>query len=187
MTRPTNEEVSMSYENAPATKMLATHCCLCARPLVDAVSVQAGMGPDCRENSGYYVPEATEAARETVNAIVYRIAADMPLDELPAAIETVRSFGFGRLADTLAKRLSTIVVEDRGDGTLAVSSPYNAEFVGLVKAAAGGWAQFDRALKVWIVPAGAKTGAALWAAMKKCYPGVLALGPKGLKLTSARA
>jgi hypothetical protein len=175
----------MSYENAPATKMLATHCCLCARPLVDAVSVEAGMGPDCRENSGYYAEGASADARSTVNAIVYRIAAGMDLAELPAAIETVRSYGFHKLADTLAKRLSTITVEDRGDGTIAVFTPYSPEFVPAVKAAAGGWAQFDRQLKAWIVPNGPKVTKALWAAMRRCFPGVLGVGPKGLFTTPA--
>jgi len=43
----------MSYENAPATVLLATHCACCGRPLVDAVSVEAGMGPHCRAKHGY--------------------------------------------------------------------------------------------------------------------------------------
>ena len=43
----------MSYENAPATQLLATHCCCCARPLVDAKSVELGVGPDCRKKHGY--------------------------------------------------------------------------------------------------------------------------------------
>lgn len=176
----------MSYENAPATKMLATHCCLCGRPLVDAVSVESGMGPDCRENSGYYAEGVSEDQRSTVNAIVYRLAAGMPLDEMPAAIETVRAFGFHKLADTLGKKLSTIVVEDRGDGTIAVFTPYNPEFVPAVKAAAGGWAQFDRQLKAWIVPSGQKVTKALWKAMRACYPNVLGLGPKGLFTTAPK-
>ena len=43
----------MSYENAPATKMLAAYCACCARPLVDAESVETGMGPVCRKSHGY--------------------------------------------------------------------------------------------------------------------------------------
>lgn len=35
-----------TYENAPATKMLATNCVVCGRALVDAVSVEMGIGPD---------------------------------------------------------------------------------------------------------------------------------------------
>jgi len=36
--------------------MLATHCAVCSRPLVDAASVEAGMGPDCRDRHGYDDP-----------------------------------------------------------------------------------------------------------------------------------
>ena len=43
----------MSYENAPATKMLATYCACCARPLLDAESVEVGMGPVCRKTHGF--------------------------------------------------------------------------------------------------------------------------------------
>jgi hypothetical protein len=43
----------MSYENAPATEMLATHCAICSRPLLDAVSVEIGIGPVCRQRHGY--------------------------------------------------------------------------------------------------------------------------------------
>lgn len=42
-----------TYENAPATRILATHCACCGRALLDAVSVEAGIGPDCRAKYGY--------------------------------------------------------------------------------------------------------------------------------------
>lgn len=42
-----------NYENAPATQMVATKCACCAKPLVDAVSVETGVGPDCRKKHGY--------------------------------------------------------------------------------------------------------------------------------------
>jgi hypothetical protein len=41
-----------SYINAAATKFIATHCACCGKPLVDADSVQAGVGPDCRAMHG---------------------------------------------------------------------------------------------------------------------------------------
>lgn len=44
---------NMGYEEAPATEMMASHCLLCGRPLVDAVSVETGIGPVCREKYGY--------------------------------------------------------------------------------------------------------------------------------------
>lgn len=43
----------MSYETAPSTVLLASCCAICGRALRDAVSVEAGIGPDCREKYGY--------------------------------------------------------------------------------------------------------------------------------------
>lgn len=45
--------MTSSYENAPSTTLLATHCALCGRPLRDADSVERGVGPDCAEKHGY--------------------------------------------------------------------------------------------------------------------------------------
>lgn len=42
----------MSYENSAATKFVATHCGVCGRPLVDAESVSAGIGPICADKYG---------------------------------------------------------------------------------------------------------------------------------------
>jgi hypothetical protein len=44
---------SAGYENAPATKMIAVNCACCARPLLDARSVETGMGPICRRKHGF--------------------------------------------------------------------------------------------------------------------------------------
>lgn len=41
------------YTAAPATILLATQCACCARPLLDAVSVETGVGPDCRKKHGF--------------------------------------------------------------------------------------------------------------------------------------
>ena len=43
------------YETALATGLLATNCCVCGRPLLDADSVQRGYGPDCRDK--YMMPD----------------------------------------------------------------------------------------------------------------------------------
>jgi len=43
----------MSYETAPATLMLATRCACCSRPLCDAISVETGVGPECRRKHGF--------------------------------------------------------------------------------------------------------------------------------------
>jgi SWI/SNF-related matrix-associated actin-dependent regulator 1 of chromatin subfamily A len=49
----------MSYELALHTRKVASRCIFCHRALVDADSVQAGAGPDCRAKYGYYKPAGT--------------------------------------------------------------------------------------------------------------------------------
>jgi hypothetical protein len=176
------DKAHMSYENAPATKLLATHCCICGRPLVEALSIETGIGPICREESGYDVDAAPEA-RATVNAIVYRIAAGIPLDELIPAIETIRAFGFAKLADTLLKRKATVTIEDRGDGTLAVHTPYHSDFVSRLKTVTP-WRKWSPEIKAWVISRGGEdTARKLWTAIKWCFPGALVIGPKGAKVT----
>lgn len=41
-----------NYVNAVATRFVSTNCACCGKPLVDADSVQAGVGPDCRAMHG---------------------------------------------------------------------------------------------------------------------------------------
>lgn len=43
----------MTYEAAPATKMLAVDCACCRKELLDAKSVELGMGPVCRKKHGF--------------------------------------------------------------------------------------------------------------------------------------
>ena len=62
----------MSYENAPATDLLSTRCMACARPLLDAASVEAGMGPICRGKYGY--SEIPDDARIAANALIHEAA-----------------------------------------------------------------------------------------------------------------
>lgn len=168
----------MSYENAPATKMLCTHCAICGRPLVDAVSVNLGMGPDCREKYGFNI-EVDELARELANELVCKIAqGNMTPGELLCAVLSLRVYGFHKLAATVLDRKATVSIEDRGDGTIAVSAPYSPAFVDAIRAASP-WRKWDGANKVWVMPAGQQVRNRLWAAMKRTFPGTLGVGPNG--------
>lgn len=63
----------MSYESAPATELLATACACCGRALVDAESVEVGIGPECRKK--FAIDNvADSAAREAANAFVHAVA-----------------------------------------------------------------------------------------------------------------
>ena len=61
---------NQGYENAPATRLLATHCLICGRPLVDANSVSLGIGPEC---SGH-VQVIPNNARQQANKFIYDAA-----------------------------------------------------------------------------------------------------------------
>lgn len=116
-----------TYENAPATKLLATNCACCGRALVDAVSVETGVGPDCREMHGYaeaqgdadwaradrfldgavMLDETQQTPREAVNILVHRVARSAKtIDKNFAAaiFNAIDALGFSVLAERIAKR-----------------------------------------------------------------------------------
>lgn len=169
------------YENAPATKLLASHCVACGRPLVDAVSVETGMGPDCRERHGYE-QEADEATRKEVNARVFELALwrrDPSAVDLERAVEDlkeIRARGFVHLADVLEVRLCKVQIEKTDDPTvLAVRSPYSYDLIIRAHALSMRW---DYKRKVWVFPAAVKS--AVFKALCSVYPGLLGVGPRGV-------
>lgn len=176
----------MSYENAPATILLATHCCCCNRPLVDAESVTRGVGPDCAEKYGFNVT-IDESARVEANAIVHRIAADPKASTVEQDIASLRGLGLAKLADRLVERLCeepTVKITVDESGAYVVKTPYDARFVETLKAAvpftSRGW---NKSTKSWVVAADAKAG--LWSALSAAFAGKAGLGPKGRFIVAA--
>jgi len=124
------ERNAMSYEDAEATKMLATQCCVCGRPLLDATSVEVGMGPICRER---YLPENSNPNRGEANKIINHCANNMAHPSvIEANCEALRELGFEVLADTIASRMelkSRVIVtvnsyERLGVKGLLVTTPF---------------------------------------------------------------
>lgn len=131
----------MSYENAPATKMLRTHCCACARPLLDAASVTAGLGPHCRAKHG--VPnDLPEDVRERANKLIYECArVDVSADTLKAAVVELALLGCTKLADRISKRAGRIVLRVTEEG-VDVAAPYSERF--LRARGPGRWVRSER-------------------------------------------
>lgn len=178
----------MSYENAPATILLAAHCCCCNRPLVDAESVTRGVGPDCAEKYGFNVT-IDESARVEANAIVHRIAADPKASTVEQDIASLRGLGLAKLADRLVERLCeepTVKITVDEAGAYVVKTPYDARFVETLKAAvpftSRGW---NKSTKTWTVAADAKAG--LWSALSAAFAGKAGLGPKGRFIVAVAA
>jgi hypothetical protein len=170
----------MSYENAPATKMLATNCACCAKPLVDSVSVETGVGPECRAKHGY--SDGPTEHQADANAIVHLIACKQSGKAVVDAVNELRRLGFKRLARRIAFRLATVRIEEEGS-ELVVKTPYKPESVVDFRNIPG--RHYDREKKVNRVPMQPKSKAALFATLQKHFAGCLAYGPKGLFVVGA--
>jgi exodeoxyribonuclease-5 len=93
-----------------AVSRVEAHCAVCARPLTDPLSVELGIGPDCREQYGY--DEAVEPAiRAEVNQIVYRIATTRDDEVIQDAANQLHDFGFATLAERVERRIKRRTAE----------------------------------------------------------------------------
>lgn len=195
----------MSYESAPATQLVATNCAICARPLVDAVSVETGIGPDCRRKCGLddsHAPgdwtkvskllgaEETDRLRAAAeakgdmrgldhaaaNILVYRIAAEQHGVGVVKMAAALSALGFDKLSRKLARRLCAIYVTREADA-YRVKAPFNEAF----NAEVGPFSRFDRVTKTRTFHVSAR--AKLWSAIKKTFPAgtPIVVGEEGVK------
>jgi len=198
------------YTSAPATSLVATRCAACGRPLLDAASVEIGMGPVCRERAGLdgegtgadwarALPllagcglAVTNDARRAANAVVHRIAADQSAPTVPVLLGALELLGFAGVAAAirahLEVRVPTVTVTAEGDRYAVTVADLDREtFAAVVTAlrgVPGRW--FDGARKVNVVPARAR--GALWGALVSALPpGAQITGPNGTRVVPARA
>jgi hypothetical protein len=162
------------YANAPATKLLASHCACCSRPLVDAKSVEVGVGPDCRAKYGFDI-DVSEDARTAANGLVYRIAANQKGAQVNEDVNALRHLGFVKLADCIARRLAHVIITREG-GEIVVRSPFSPEAVTELRKVPG--RRWDAQAKRNRFPESAAHE--LVTVLKRCFPGATACGPKGL-------
>jgi hypothetical protein len=177
----------MSYENATATKLLATHCICCNRPLLDATSVERGIGPDCFKKFMGCKIQPNEANRHEANEIVYHLALAISAsqdreDELryvgavavAGALDRLRALGYDKLAAKLEDVWVTIRITEE-DGRLVVVAPYHEDAVKAMRAIPG--RRWVPARKVNTFPPYAR--AYLWRVLQRFYAGQAGIGPKG--------
>jgi hypothetical protein len=171
------ETMSSNYENAPATLILATNCAACGRPLVDAASVEAGLGPDCRKKYG--AAEIDDDARKAANVIVHRIAVEQTGKSVLEGVAELRALGCDKLADRITKRVRPVEIVDLNNGRAFVLRARHEDFDGFlaaVKRIRG--RRWDGGLKGNTFPAASKR--AVFELLKVWFPGVTAIGPKGV-------
>ena len=185
-----------SYESAPGTKLLAVECACCGRPLLDAASIEAGMGPHCRKNHGFVAPDTIadldavdriglagtwpSDPKARVNALVHHIAAKAFVGaDLGKAIATVHALGFQKLADRLAERTAPVIQVQASGDYYYVRAPFSEVFNIEMRDVRGSvWIPAD---KVRRVPVTARV--ALWDAIKRAFPGAfVATGNKLVRI-----
>lgn len=183
----------MTYETAPATKLLAAHCAVCSRPLVDAISVETGMGPECRRRHGYDAPASDEARRE-VNRRVYLIAlwrthakqlvlGDQRVPTTREVVEHVmeiQKLGFTKLAGVLGAKLADVELTRAGD-VYSLAVPYDLRFITALRSARSmgrPCAHWNEPTKTWTFAAAVKNQ--VYAALRVAFAGRLGTGPLGL-------
>lgn len=179
----------MSYVNAPATRLVATCCAVCSRPLVDATSVETGMGPTCRRKHGYgEIEGADDDRRQAANVIVHHIAlaqsgfADLGDNTTFAAyvangVGALQALGFASLANAIAKNAVAIRIVPLGGALLAVFTPYRHDIGQEFRRVPG--RRWDKEAKCNTIPDTVESKRALLALLKDCFAGETGVGPKG--------
>lgn len=94
------------YTLAPAVSLVATDCAACSRPLLDAVSVEAGMGPTCRKRHGYGVAQRPADWAEVARAFATAATPERP-SNTPSMLDGV---DLDALWETDARRLANVLV-----------------------------------------------------------------------------
>jgi hypothetical protein len=175
----------MSYTEAPATVLLATNCIICGRPLVDACSVECGIGPECRSKFGID-PGVSEEVRKLGNQLTHRaaIAAQAgKVEEVRKLAIELEALGLITLGDKVAQRFKKaeqkvkITITQNGD-TYRVETPFRRkgsdEFVAAWRAIPG--RRYSNGVN--LIPVA--QGQALFALLKQFFPGEYGTGPKGV-------
>jgi hypothetical protein len=178
------------YTNAPACRLLATHCVACGRALVDAVSVELGIGPECRAG---FRADLTPEAQKVANGLVHEaaIAAQQGKVEIVMALadRIERECMMGELAGKIRERFVNAVAkaERNADITIKIAgavyqvvTPYRRgeaeEFKHAWRTIPG--RRWNGAARCNEIPLSQKP--ALWSLLKEFFPGKYGKGPQGV-------
>lgn len=170
----------MGYESSIQCRLLKTYCCACGQELVDSVSVELGIGPDCRNHINQGISEET---RKTCNMLTHEAAVaatEGNITRVRRAAELIRSLGLEVLAEKIlerfknAERLAKIKITE-SEGMLIIKTPFKhaAGFADAWRAIPGRRYRNGRN----IVPVTQKRE--VWELIKRFFPDVYGVGPQG--------
>lgn len=96
----------MSHEMSPVAQVMPVRCIACGRILVDATSVEIGVGPECRENLG--IPEGLHIGPMQADAV--RLALQGLGDRAMAErLEEAMAYGGRKAANALTYHLARLM------------------------------------------------------------------------------
>lgn len=171
----------MSYEHAPQTHVLATHCLICGKALCDSASVEAGMGPTCRKRTGY-VSTCTDENRAAANKLIHTVSCSKGTDERIGALNELLAMGFSGVVKAMLRSVADVKVamtdanHPHGEGRYAVKTPYRPEVVLAMQAIPG--RRWDKMSKVNTFPAISRLP--LFQMLCEEFVGSIGVGPKGI-------
>lgn len=173
----------MSYVNAPATRMLATNCCCCGRPLVDSVSVELGMGPICREEETGGITGDTQVKCNQLTHAAAIAAQAGQVVKVREIAEQIAALGLTTLASKIttrfhnAERNVKVTITER-NGFLSIKTPFkrsaSQDFIAAWRAIPG--RTYSNGLNH--VPVTSKPQ--LWTLLRTYFPGLYGKGPQGV-------
>jgi len=173
----------MGYENSTACILLATNCCVCGRELVDSISVELGIGPECRKGWDAGINPETQKACNVLTHKAAVASQEGRVEEVRAIAKEIADLGLTVLAEKIVQRFKNaeknakIKIRANADGSLAVTTPYKrslgAEFAAAWRAIPG---------RKWngeanVIPAQSKRE--LWELLKRFFAGEFGKGPSG--------
>jgi len=164
----------MTYENAPSTRMLAVKCASCHKPLRDALSVNVGMGPECRKRIIFQ--DASETNRKAANRLVAQIAVEADMMNVAKMIQCLQNLGFGELADVIARRKLQVVIKV-AQGRIELRTPREGVLRPDMELQCLNGCRWNSQAGVYTIPYHHKH--AVYAILKKYWTGEVAIGPKG--------
>lgn len=171
----------MTYENSIQCRLLATHCCVCGKALVDSVSVQLGIGPDCRNHVNQGISPDTQKACNALTHEAAIAAQEGNIIRVRRAAEMIRSLGLNILADKIlerfknAERLAKIKIVEC-EGGIIVKTPHKraGDFVTAWRMIPG--RRYRGAGKNFVPTESKKI---VWDLIKRFFPGEYGVGPQG--------
>lgn len=197
----------MCYTDSAAFKFNPTHCSACNRPLVDATSVQFGIGPICRKK--YHYEDAYPIDSGTSSSLVALLQNLSDTDVVDGVIKAVLEDDSRTAVNILNRAVAVWAREDEPEVHVAIAAMKMMGYDVLADKVATRLAdieisieegrillntpfdpdflarikavegrRWDKERKVWTVPVSQK--AAAWEALQAAYEGCVAHGPKGM-------